>query len=159
MGGDFNATYDCSDVNINIDVLNMVNIPSSRRSNRIKVMCTNLSLIDPYRLLYPNTRDYTFTPMGENQLNRSRLDFFLISDHFSELVKNVIIPHSLSSTTFDHKNVSLLFAKRPSIFNFFVKDCTKTDRPELMKISTLSSELCRLGINKYFSQILSGIRA
>jgi hypothetical protein len=60
--------------------------------------------------------------MGENQLNRSRLDFFLISDHFSELVKNVIIPHSLSSTTFDHKNVSLLFAKRPSIFNFFVKD-------------------------------------
>ncbi len=122
LGGDFNATYDCSDVNINIDVLNMVNIPSSRRSNRIKVMCTNLSLIDPYRHLYPNTRDYTFSPMGENQLNRSRLDFFLITDVFSEIVKNVIIPHSLSSTTFDHKNVSLLFAKRPSIFNFFVKD-------------------------------------
>ena len=122
IGGDFNATYDCSDVNSNIDVLNMVNIPSFRRSNRIKDLCISLNLIDPYRLLYPNTRDFTFTPMGENQLNRSRLDFFLITNVFSDAVKNVIIPHSLSSTSFDHKNVCLLFAKKPSKFSFFVKD-------------------------------------
>jgi len=122
LGGDWNATYDRSDVNVNIDILNMVNIPSLRRSNRIHAICNNLSLIDPYRMLYPDTRDYTFTPMGENQINRSRLDFFLISNVLSEFVINVVIPHSLSSLAFDHKPVSLLFRKTPNNFNHFVKD-------------------------------------
>jgi hypothetical protein len=100
----------------------MANIPSFRRSNRIRELCRALNLTDPYRTLYPNTREYTFIPSGERQYNRSRLDFFLISCDLSELVKNVIIPHSLSSTVFDHKCVSLLFNKQINNFNFFVKD-------------------------------------
>ncbi len=34
----------------------------------------------------------------------------------------MVIPHSLSSTVFDHKCVSLLFSKPENNFNFFVKD-------------------------------------
>ena len=122
LGGDWNSTYDCSAVHENIDVLNMVNIPSSRRSNRIRALCDSFKMSDPYRILYPNTREYTFTPSGVNQLNRSRLDFFLISNSLTDAVKNVIIPHSLSSAAFDHKPVSLIFTKRENPFNFFIKD-------------------------------------
>jgi hypothetical protein len=33
--------------------------------------------IDPFRALYPNKRDYTYSPFGDTRLNRSRLDFFV----------------------------------------------------------------------------------
>ncbi len=122
LGGDWNASYDCSPVNENIDVLNMANIPSLRRSNRIRDLCTDLDLTDPYRHLYPNNREYTFVPSGDRQLNRSRLDLFIISCDLSAHVKNVTIPHSLSSTVFDHKCVSLIFSKQANSFNYFVKD-------------------------------------
>ncbi len=112
LGGDFNATFDNKSVEENIDVLNMANIPSLRRSNRILDMCAALDLTDPYRIIYPLTKEFTFTPHGAEQLNRSRLDFFLISKDFSANLVNVIIPHSLSSSTFDHKPVHLLFHKK-----------------------------------------------
>jgi len=35
IGGDWNATFDISDVNQNLDILNMQNIPSLRRSTKI----------------------------------------------------------------------------------------------------------------------------
>ena len=33
IGGDWNATWDNSNVNLNIDTVNMINIPSRRRSD------------------------------------------------------------------------------------------------------------------------------
>jgi exonuclease III len=122
LGGDWNATWSLEEVERNIDVLNMVNVPSIRRSRAIRSMCDNLDITDPYRIFYPDTREYTFTPSGINQLNRSRLDFFLVSKNLCDKIVNVIIPHALSSTTFDHKNVNLLFSKRKGNFKFFVKD-------------------------------------
>jgi exonuclease III len=112
LGGDFNATFDNSRVEDNIDILNMANIPSVRRSNRILEMCAALDLTDPYRIIYPFTREFTFTPHGVEQLNRSRLDFFLVSKDLCANLVNVIIPHSLSSSTFDHKPVHLLYHKK-----------------------------------------------
>jgi exonuclease III len=76
LGGDWNATWCLDKVERDIDVLNMANVPSTRRSRAIRNMCENLGITDPYRIFYPDTRDYTFTPSGLNQLNRSRLDFF-----------------------------------------------------------------------------------
>jgi hypothetical protein len=80
-------------------------------------MCENLGVTDPYLIFYPDTREYTFMPMGLNQLNRSSLDFFLVSKNLCEKIVNVV-PHSLSSTTFDHKNVNLIFAKKRETLNF-----------------------------------------
>ncbi len=122
LGGDWNCTFDNKNVDENIDVLNMVNIPSLRRSNRVLELCTALDLTDPYRIIYPFTKEFTFTPHGVDQINRSKLDFFLISKNLCASIVNVIIPHSLSSTTFDHKPVHLLFHKRKGKFNYFVKD-------------------------------------
>ena len=122
LGGDWNGTWDNSTVERNIDVLNMVNIPSLRRSNAIISLANNLSMTDPYRIIYPDTREYTFIPSGLNQQNRSRLDFFLISRSLCEQVVNVIIPHSLSSTVFDHKPVHLIFERKKNSFKHFIKD-------------------------------------
>jgi exonuclease III len=48
LGGDWNATFDNSIVNSNIDVINMVNIPSHVRSQRMLNMCQNYNLTDPF---------------------------------------------------------------------------------------------------------------
>jgi exonuclease III len=76
VGGDWNATWDLSPVQNNIDVLNMVNLPSKRRSEKINAMARAFSITDPFRYLYPTRREYTFVPNIAGNRNRSHLDFF-----------------------------------------------------------------------------------
>jgi hypothetical protein len=111
---------------------------------------------DPYRILYPNTREYTLTPSGENQLNRSRLDFFLVSNSSTDAVKNVVIPHSLSSAVFDHKPVSLIFAKRENHFNFFSKD-NYIQREEIrsgVHLAVVECYVIHASLNAQFTNIM-----
>ncbi len=122
LGGDWNGTWDCTNVENNIDILNMANVPSLRRSNAINLLARNLGTTDPYRIFYPDTREYTFIPSGDLQNNRSRLDYYLVSKALCESIINVNIPHSLSSTVFDHKSVSLIFRRKANSFKYFVKD-------------------------------------
>jgi exonuclease III len=122
LGGDWNCVWDTNRVEENLDVLNMANVPSSQRTNKIHEICNVLSLTDPYRIFYPNVREFTFTPNGLNQNNRSRLDFFLISKDLTDSVRDVVIPHCLNSSVFDHKSVSLNFSKSDNNFSFFIKD-------------------------------------
>jgi exonuclease III len=119
LGGDWNCVWDRSAVEVNLDVINMVNVPSLQRSNKVHEMCTVLNLTDPYRIFYPNNREFTFTPNGVNQYNRSRLDFFLVSKELTDLVLDVTIPHCLNSAVFDHKSVTILFSKPVNNFSFF----------------------------------------
>jgi len=109
VGGDWNATWDPSPVQSNIDVINMNNIPSKRRSERINAIARNLSLTDPYRYLYPTRKEFTFVPNIAGNRNRSRLDFFLVSENIVHNCKKVVIPPNLASKTFDHKNVEITF--------------------------------------------------
>jgi exonuclease III len=122
LGGDWNCVWDRSIVDVNLDVMNMVNVPSLLRSNKVHELCTYLNLTDPYRIFYPNTREFTFTPNGVNQYNRSRLDFFLVSKDLTDSVLDVTIPHCLNSSVFDHKSVTILFSKPVNNFSFFIKD-------------------------------------
>ncbi len=62
LGGDLNATWDNRNVNDNLDVHAMNNIPSVFRSNKLREICVTHNLTDPYRALYPNKKDYTFVP-------------------------------------------------------------------------------------------------
>ena len=48
IGGDWNATLDKSKVSCNIDIVNMQNIPSFKRSNAINEICNNQSLISSF---------------------------------------------------------------------------------------------------------------
>jgi hypothetical protein len=110
MAGDWNMTV-CTDSNDhNIDTLNMSAPPGLGRSRILADVCDSFSISDPYRCLHPHTRDYTFIPRsGKN--NRSRLDFFLISDKLLFMVNSCSISLALDTTLFDHKSIFLSLRK------------------------------------------------
>jgi exonuclease III len=110
LGGDWNATYSSEDCANNIDIHNMVAPPSIVRSRLLGDLCAQHNLSDPYRALYPERRDFTFQPRTR-QNNRSRLDFFLISDCMLGSVNECSIPAEISTVLFDHKSVTLRFGK------------------------------------------------
>ena len=57
LGGDWNATWDNSVVQLNLDVIKMANIPSKKKSDKLRTMCEELKLQDPYRMFYPTRRE------------------------------------------------------------------------------------------------------
>ncbi len=127
VGGDWNAIWDPSPVQSNIDVINMNSIPSKRRSEKLNAIARSLSLTDPYRYLYPIRREYTFIPNIIGNRNRSRLDFFLVSENIIHDCKTVSIPHNLASKTFDHKNVEICFQHGSKKPNQTIKDTILKD--------------------------------
>ena len=112
ISGDWNATWDNSRVGKNIDILNMTSLPSLIRTNLLLKMADSLNLTDPYRIFYPDRREFTFIPSSANQKNRSRLDFFLLSKPLSSSLINCTIPNATNGTMFDHKQISLSFRKK-----------------------------------------------
>jgi len=130
LGGDWNATFDNSPVEHNLDVVNMRNIPSSRRSSKILEICRDLELVEPYRTKNPNKREYTFVPSGHEDNNRSRIDFFLVSKQLYNPDINIAIPNSLTSMLFDHKPVTLTLKKRKYVPRNIIKD-TILNNPDL----------------------------
>ncbi len=115
LGGDWNTTYSTDNSRNNIDIFNMSRPPSIIRSGWLADVCTTHGLIDPYRAIYPVAKDYTYTPHGTKK-NRSRLDFFKISNDILNHVKKCSIADSISISLFDHKSISLDFTK-DKIFN------------------------------------------
>jgi len=126
LGGDWNCTFDNRGIADNIDVINMVNIPSKIRTEHLLRVCNSLGVTDPYRTLWPVRRDYTYVPAIEGNLNRSRLDFFLVSHNLIPTVGNCTINNALLTKAFDHKEISISFKykvhknKNMSIMNSLV---------------------------------------
>jgi len=143
VGGDWNATFDISPANINLDVVNMQNIPSQYRTRKVLEICETLNLVEPFRTLHPNQKDYTFIPTSVNETNRSRLDFFLISKNIFGTGTVVNIPHSLSTTLFDHKYVKLFMNRPKPARKNIVKDCIlkNVDLPSHVKASVFECYL------------------
>jgi exonuclease III len=111
VGGDWNTTYSTSDSNCNTDILNMQHPPSTIRSGWLNDICISSDLIDLYRAFHPSKRDFTFVPHGSKKKNRSRFDFFLISNPILEFVKSCTIADSVLISLFDHKPVFLNFCQ------------------------------------------------
>ncbi len=107
LGGDWNTTVDRSPIASNIDTFYMAGLPNPKNSELLQSLCNDLELIDPFRVLYPNKRDYTNTPFGTARVNRSRIDFFIISSSLVSKVKDCVINDAVSCKLFDHKQVSL----------------------------------------------------
>jgi exonuclease III len=128
IGGDWNTTFSCLPVTGNPDVLNMAALPNPANSKKIKELCESLKLTDPYRLLYPNRIEFSYAPWGNTRDNRSRIDFFLISEHIAPSVEECKIKPSVQSKLFDHKAITLSFRKkieargRPTISNKILRD-------------------------------------
>ena len=141
LGGDRNATLDRSRVDKNLDVLNMVSLPSLDRSNAIHDIATTLNLTDPYRTFYPSRKDYTYIPSAVGQNNRSRLDFFLVSTTLMPHCSNCTISDTLLSTDFDHKQITLNFTRSKCTPSTIVKDfpLEGTDTETYIKASLIES--------------------
>jgi exonuclease III len=110
LGGDWNSTFSTVTTRDNLDIFRMAAPPSSFRSGKIADLCELHNMTDPFRVLYPDLRDYTFRPRAD-RANRSRLDFFLISDSLLDCISNCKISPYLSSELFDHKFVTLTLNK------------------------------------------------
>jgi hypothetical protein len=106
---------------VNIDVFCMSAIPNLKNSELLDNLCDRFNLSDPYRILYPTKRDYSYVPFGNVRLNRSRLDFFIVSQNILREITDCRIDHSVSCKLFDHKRVSLLL-------NSKTPNSVKTDR-------------------------------
>jgi exonuclease III len=114
IGGDWNTVLDPLPIQHNIDVINMAALPNQAKSALLREMCENKELCDPYRVLYPTKRDYSYTPFGDIRKNRSRLDFFLISNNLIPALEQCSISPSVLCAQFDHKNISISINCKPA---------------------------------------------
>ncbi len=124
IGGDWNATLSCENVNENIDVLFMRDIPSRYRSERVADLCENLDMSDPFRTLHPDSREFTYLPSGVLRNNRSRIDYFLVSQEFYSCIKSCSIAQGFCRKSFDHKPIFLTTKKKQGKGRACVHDCT-----------------------------------
>jgi hypothetical protein len=72
-------------------------------------LCTQWELSDPFRVLHPDTRDFTYVPRAGTN-NRSCIDFFICSNSFLNLINKCCIGESLTCNLFDHKPIFLDFS-------------------------------------------------
>ena len=111
LGGDWNCTVDCRNVDLNIDVLNMAGIPSKLRSEKVRYIFNKYNLKDPYRYFFPTKRDFTYIPANLDATNRSRLDFFGVSESIVPKIGSCCISNALTNPAFDHKEITINFRK------------------------------------------------
>ena len=99
--------------------------PSLIRSRALADVCKLYLLSDPFRALHPDRRDFSYRPKN-GQNNRSRLDFFIVSDSLLFFVSKCEISVEIATELFDHHSVSLsfnnkIFKPRLSINNVILK--------------------------------------
>ena len=141
LGGDWNCTVDCRNVDLNIDVLNMAGIPSKLRSEKVKNVFSKYKLTDPYRYFYPNKRDFTYIPANLDATNRSRLDFFGVSETLVTKIGSCCISNALTNPIFDHKEISISFNKeRPHPKNKQVQYNSIKDKYVKIQVKTAAIE-------------------
>jgi len=140
LGGDWNTTFCSSPLAANIDVINMQNLPNPANSKSLNKLCRDFKLTDPYRILWPDRIDYTYIPRDVTKLNRSRIDFFVLSKNIVPRIKKCDILPTVQSKLFDHKAICINFnrTKLPvTIPTVSPKICNDPDLPILVEISVL----------------------
>jgi hypothetical protein len=90
----------------------MLNPPNRTHSILVNDMCERLQLTDPFRLLYPNKKEFTFVPSSSDAINRSRLDYFLVSHDIIENGLCCSIEPGLQNKLFDHRACRLELGRR-----------------------------------------------
>jgi exonuclease III len=114
VGGDWNCTTSCSNDDSNIDTINMRSPPNIRHSQLLKKLCEDLDLSDPYRVKFPNRREFTYRPSDPLKTNRSRIDFFITSSNLADQIRKCYIATCLQNKMFDHRAIFLCFKPPPS---------------------------------------------
>ena len=115
IGGDWNTTWDRSPPGNNLDVFRMANNPNPKNAELLERLCITNNLTDPFRILNPFKKEFTYSPFGNKQTNRSRLDFFIISNNLLTTLGTCTITPCCLSNLFNHKAISLSFADHPNL--------------------------------------------
>ena len=111
LAGDWNMTFSTANTNDNIDIYRMAAPPSLIRSRALADVCNTHHLSDPFRALQSDSRDFSYRPTNQ-RANRSRLDFFIISDNLINMVSSCDISTEISNSLFDHHYVTLSFLSK-----------------------------------------------
>jgi hypothetical protein len=106
LAGDWNATYSTENIEQNMDCFKMQRLPNLMHSRKINDLCAEYSLTDPFRFLYPEKLEYSYVPRNILANNKSRLDFFIISDSLLDCVSDCNIAPNLQNKLFDHRAIS-----------------------------------------------------
>ena len=121
LGGDFNTTPCDSMVDLNPDLFNHkgANLNGSKILND---WMSRSNKVEPFRMLHPFRREYSFKLGVGPTATKSRIDFFLISTELMKYVHNTsyeLTPNKI----FDHLSTTLSFqkpAKKP--YRIFISD-------------------------------------
>jgi hypothetical protein len=93
----------------------MQNIPNSRHSALLKKLCNDFEMLDPFRVKFPNRRDFTFFSKDQTKNSRSRLDFFIISNSLIEKTNKCFIRPCVQNKMFYHRAIVLCFKDPPKV--------------------------------------------
>ena len=107
IGGDWNTLWDNAPLDSNIDVYKMAALPNLKNSELLRNIASDFNLTDPFRVIHPYLNSYTYSPFGRTHKNRSRLDFFVISNSLLPSLLDCSNSHMPTTNLFDHKAVSL----------------------------------------------------
>ena len=84
----------------------MISIPNILNTNAVCEGIADGFWANPFRSLYPNRRDFTYSPFNRNAPNRSRIDIFRTSHNLLRYVEDMT-HEPLLTKLFDHKAVVL----------------------------------------------------
>jgi exonuclease III len=133
IGGDWNVTWCNMDPLDNIDISGMVRAPNMANGRLLKELAEKHGLTDPFRIMYPTKKSFSYSPFGTSRQNRSRIDFFIGVGMLGGIFDCGIYPGKLSKQ-FDHKPIFLTFRpgenrKQHGLRNWFLDD-------EMVRMST-----------------------
>jgi hypothetical protein len=112
LAGDWNCTFSTENISDNIDCFNMRRLPNLTHSRLLEDLCNKHDLTDPYRIIYPERIDFSYSPRAAVNVNRSRLDFFIVSDTLIDIIDDCYIRPGLQNKLFDHKAVDLILNQK-----------------------------------------------
>ena len=130
LGGDWNTCLSSLPPDINPDI-DRHNGFSNNGATLIANLCRNFHITDPFRVRFPNKREFSYRRKVANGTSRSRIDFFLISnDLLSSMSDTGYTPSP--SFFFDHFATFINFKSRVPkkyVKKFFISEtaCESTE--------------------------------
>ena len=77
IGGDWNCVYDLAPANRNQDILNMNSLPNPNNGKSLSTLCDKFDIGDPFRILNPYAKEYSYIPFELLELTAQDWTFFL----------------------------------------------------------------------------------
>jgi len=134
MGGDWNTVWLGTDPEL--EILNMNQIPNPPHANMVYELANEYRFTDPYRIIHGEKLEFSYVPFGTLRNNRSRIDFFLVSESIMPKIISCGISVATLSATFDHKCICLTIGKNH----------TENKLPPQLKNLGLQSPILRIAV-------------